>query len=532
MSFLDLAIKSILAATMGWAAIGMLRSSSAATKHAALFITLIGVCFLPAASSFLPRWHVPFLQVRESVRPVAAAGLGAVTQNTPQAAQQEAEEPRAVDLPTVLLLAWVSVAGILGLRVAYRLFKLARAERQLPMCTDPELQSMVASRCRRSGKHVVLLEGNVGEPPMTWGFTRPVLVLPSDACDWPEDRLDSVVLHELAHIERGDWLASIVGQLACAVYWFNPFVWMISKRMEIESETAADDRVLNLGVSATQYASHLVGITRDLRLARTSTHVALAMARPGSLDRRVLAILEARRCRRTVRGVVTLGLIATVAGVVIAVGAAAPTMVREVLKSTPVVTPPDVTISSEQLDDHSSMGDIEESPSEGNAEDFSTSNVAAAAIPNEPSLPFKQKKQAKAMKQATPPVGVKRTPKKGVVVDLQVGNHGAADTESLDSDDFKKAPAGVNIDFKELAEEFKKSGIAESAEAEKALKELSNIKIDTRGLMEAASKVASASTKAAMRSAKVEIEAAMKDVHREMRSHGSAEHNIPAKHGS
>src|SRR5205823_6244086 len=57
--------------------------------------------------------------------------------------------------------------------------------------------------------------------PLTWGWLRPTLLLPTPFLTWPEERLRMILLHELAHIQRADWLFQILAQLTCAVYWFH-----------------------------------------------------------------------------------------------------------------------------------------------------------------------------------------------------------------------------------------------------------------------------------------------------------------------
>ena len=61
--------------------------------------------------------------------------------------------------------------------------------------------------------------------PMVWGLFRPVILLPADADEWEPERQRAVLLHELAHIQRQDWLMQTMAQITCAVYWFNPLVW-------------------------------------------------------------------------------------------------------------------------------------------------------------------------------------------------------------------------------------------------------------------------------------------------------------------
>ena len=62
--------------------------------------------------------------------------------------------------------------------------------------------------------------------PMAWGFFRPVILLPKGARFWPRERLQAVLLHELAHVRRRDGLTQMLVLLACAVYWFNPLMWI------------------------------------------------------------------------------------------------------------------------------------------------------------------------------------------------------------------------------------------------------------------------------------------------------------------
>ncbi|AIE85388.1 M56 family metallopeptidase [Fimbriimonas ginsengisoli] len=316
---LDLVVKSVAVSLCGLLAAAFLRNGSAAARHLVLVLTLAGLLALPIASALLPRWQVPFVRIEVAAPPVESSS----------AVRSSVAQAPAPDVPP-LAIAWGLVAGALALRVMLSLARLRRMESRLSMAGHPALQSAVTEHCRRSGRHVLLLEGKPSEPPMMWGHFRPVLLLPSDAADWPTERLCSVVLHELAHVERGDWLASMTAQLTCALYWFNPLVWVVARQIAKESENAADDRVLGGGLPATQYASHLLEVLRDLRRSQPAADAALAMARPGVLDGRLRAILEERRCRRPVRGAAALGMVSVLSGIVVAIGAAGPTIVRQV----------------------------------------------------------------------------------------------------------------------------------------------------------------------------------------------------------
>ncbi len=79
---------------------------------------------------------------------------------------------------------------------------------------------------------------------MTCGAWHPVLLLPDAAENWPLERRRVVLLHELAHIKRLDWLTQTLAYIAGSLHWFNPLVWLAARRMRVEREQACDDLVL------------------------------------------------------------------------------------------------------------------------------------------------------------------------------------------------------------------------------------------------------------------------------------------------
>ncbi len=147
--------------------------------------------------------------------------------------------------------------------------------------------------------------------PMVWGLFRPVILLPADADNWQPERQRAVLLHELAHIQRQDWLMQTMAQITCAVYWFNPLVWFAVRRMRTEAECACGDHVLNAGYQSVEYAQHLIDIVRNIKTAGTTTRSAVAMGQRSKIEGRLRTILAEQRNRRPVTKVVVgLGLLA------------------------------------------------------------------------------------------------------------------------------------------------------------------------------------------------------------------------------
>jgi len=319
-----LAWKSIV--VMGAAALvtqGM-RRASAAARHLVWTLALAALLVLPAAMLLLPAAEV-------AVLPAPAAELRAQGQTPPAApadrspAPPEQVAPGAYPTPFGLGLSagvgarspvsaaasssrtpfWLTLwtAGVL--LVALRLgagyaWQAASARRSERIVADA--WRMLAGRLARLlglRSEPPLLRASSAAMPMAWGVFRPVVLLPGGADAWPDERREVVLLHELAHIRRRDCLTQAIAQAACAVYWFNPLVWLAARRLRAERELACDDLVLRSGAEGPSYAAHLLELARTLRDVRGGGLATVAMARRSELEGRLLAILNPAQNRRT-----------------------------------------------------------------------------------------------------------------------------------------------------------------------------------------------------------------------------------------
>jgi beta-lactamase regulating signal transducer with metallopeptidase domain len=129
--------------------------------------------------------------------------------------------------------------------------------------------------------------------PMTWGFVRPVVVLPRAATSWSNDQLRIVLMHELGHVRAHDWIFSLAARLVCAIYWFHPGVWWVARGLRQDCELACDDRVIASGVRRSDYAELLVSAAAALR-PTAITSSALALSHHRGIRARIAAVLDAR----------------------------------------------------------------------------------------------------------------------------------------------------------------------------------------------------------------------------------------------
>jgi TonB family protein len=304
----------------------LLRRAPAAWRHFLWTAALAGLLVLPAMVRGLPRWNF------ETVPSAAAADAVTVTQSTPARA---AAPPRAWN---PVLLAWLAgcvlAAGRLAmgrLRIAWMVRHAARA-------------SWAQEAMNAAGGHGVrVLESAAAPTALAVGIWRPLVVLPAGAGAWPAARLRAALLHELMHVRRRDLAAQGIAQAACCLYWFLPLAWLAARQQRREREQACDDAVLGRGMTAHDYAGHLVDSVRALRGRRSG---AMAMAEPSLLELRVRALLDAGRDRRPLNRRAALAMVAVLALVLLPLAAvtvhaqAAPAHPSEPV-SAPAADPPE-----------------------------------------------------------------------------------------------------------------------------------------------------------------------------------------------
>ena len=320
----------------------ILRSHSAAVRGLVWSLAIAGCLIVPFFSLTLPQWEVGVLpatpegsevdrwvdnkQTATSPLPIASRPLPSTTASSTQTTLIPIQPEPLTDKSDVSQLNtertgltslhwtdWIAMCWVGG-----ALFLLAclivgiGAVWHLSVHSDNFNDSIpyVHSGWKRS---VSVRLSDAVTVPMVWGLFRPVILLPADADEWEPERQRAVLLHELAHIQRQDWLMQTMAQITCAVYWFNPFVWLAARQLRTEVERACDDHVLNAGYQSTDYAQHLLDIVRNIKALRSASRATVAMARRSKIEGRLRTILAKHRNRRPVTKVmVGIGLLALI----------------------------------------------------------------------------------------------------------------------------------------------------------------------------------------------------------------------------
>jgi GWxTD domain-containing protein len=147
----------------------------------------------------------------------------------------------------------------------------------------------------RLSKPVALLESCRVDVPLVAGYLRPVILVPLDLLSGlPAGHVEAILLHELAHIRRRDYLVNLLQAVVENLLFYHPAVWWVSGVVRAEREHCCDDLAVAAQGNAFEYASALTALENR----RDAAEPALA-ATGGNLMRRIRRLLNRPEPRHT-----------------------------------------------------------------------------------------------------------------------------------------------------------------------------------------------------------------------------------------
>ena len=175
------------------------------------------------------------------------------------------EPPHALTWQGSVFLAWLAGVGFMSVVLVRRVLRACRHVDHAPGANF--LMTDILRYCRkRMGvkDNVTLRTTDQGTRPAVCGLVRPVIVVPRDLVPSLGSRhLRDVLFHELAHIKRRHLWINLIQNVACVLYFFNPFLWVASVALRRLCDEAADETVRDtLGDEDPSYAQRLAEVAR------------------------------------------------------------------------------------------------------------------------------------------------------------------------------------------------------------------------------------------------------------------------------
>jgi len=276
--------EGLLIAFFAWGLLRVLRGQNSGTRFAVWFLALLAIAALPLLGG-IGNEHTIF---------------GAGMASGPWGSMH-----LAINLPArwalFVFLFWAFGAGLALASLASGLWRLGRLRRS---CTaidaadfDPALSKTLKAI---SAAGTAVTSSERVRVPAAIGFWKRMIVLPAWTLrEMPAEDLNVILLHEFAHLRRGDDWTNLIQKVVRALFFFHPAVWWIESRLSVEREMACDDAVLAETSNPRGYASCLVSLL-EKSLAHRPANGQLSMvqaavhrAREASL--RLARILDTKR---------------------------------------------------------------------------------------------------------------------------------------------------------------------------------------------------------------------------------------------
>jgi len=343
--------EGFLIALFVWALLRVLRRQNSGTRFAVWFLALLTVAALPVLGGFGAG--------QEQGRALMTSGMSAPV---------SASLRPAIAIPgrwaLFVFLAWIVGVGAAMARLATGLWHLRQLRRS---CTpvvaadlDPAVQKTIeeigASGSVESGfverrastpvpprpqpvdgwgrpslhrsRSVTVATSECVRVPAAIGFWKRTIVLPAWALrELPPEDLNVILLHEFAHLRRGDDWTNLIQKIVRALFFFHPAVWWIENRLTVEREMACDDAVLAETANPHGYASCLVSLLEKSLAHRGWSMAQAAVHRAREASLRLAQILDTKRPVATRVWKPALGMVAAFSVVCLALLPHAPQFV-------------------------------------------------------------------------------------------------------------------------------------------------------------------------------------------------------------
>lgn len=137
--------------------------------------------------------------------------------------------------------------------------------------------------------------------PMVIGHVKPLILIPIGIVTLMEiDEIEAILIHEMSHIRRHDYLVNIVLTVVEIIYYFHPAMWWISANIKSERENCCDDAAIQHGIDPVIYAKALVRL-EDFRKSAVPSLAIPFISNKHQLLNRIKRILNMEQTKNDIR---------------------------------------------------------------------------------------------------------------------------------------------------------------------------------------------------------------------------------------
>jgi TonB family protein len=271
----------------------LLRKKSAALQHFVLSLGVVSILLLPFCAGALPHIEWARFPSLANIMLVPVSWFEEINiwlQN--HINQKNFLMVAGIYLLVTTWLLFYLLLGIIGL--ALQTCRAQKVSSPGLISQLDELRELVDV-----SRKIDLVSSRSVSSPQTWGLLRPVIMLPHDALLWDQDKQLSVLIHELGHIARWDWLTTLLVKITCACFWFLLPLWWMAQKIYQQAELACDDYIYKLHNKQVTYAQNLLAIASS-ETSHKHANQGLQMRGQSPIGQRIMAILDQQRPHQSV----------------------------------------------------------------------------------------------------------------------------------------------------------------------------------------------------------------------------------------
>ena len=273
------------------------------TSHLLWLLFLLSLPILFALNQFVPALSingtVPELT---EAQPVHISGLAAQTADLPEIASTESGTQSQVHTVTgsqfflnwtatnLILCIWAIGTFTMLIRLAFGLSRIRRLRRTATVADD-SYQAI----CKRLAQQLNIIRpitvcfSDRIVSPISFGWLSPSILIPRKL---NLEQFELVAAHELAHVQRLDWLTNLFSHVVGAIFFFHPIYHFLNRKLVHLRERICDDWVIQLTGARKNYAQCLLDLARH---ENRVIPLALALNQPSQLESRIDSILKHNR---------------------------------------------------------------------------------------------------------------------------------------------------------------------------------------------------------------------------------------------
>lgn len=299
------AVSVMFASAFGVLVLRMFRRTNAPARHAIALSLLIGVIVVPLMATayqfqFVDSTSLPAMRrglvTQEGTRPIQASNAEEASETNGGGGFRDDDSSRTAHW-FLVTLATIWLFGAIGLTIVRfiaiwkqrtYLVHLSGVTNESILDTAGRLQQQMGIR-----RNVVLLKSRHTPWPFTVGIWSPKIILPMDLTKASESqRLEAALIHELAHISRGDYAVAMFESFVRNALWWNPFIHSIVTELNVAREQICDGFVLNHNGDGKSLAEYLISSMERAANARFSWGVGMSANEPHTVELRINRLMS------------------------------------------------------------------------------------------------------------------------------------------------------------------------------------------------------------------------------------------------